>query len=83
MHFSHSNGFPLASVSPFTVTIKDVEEKFKAHCVTLALRHLNPITKNCHLSDKGDKEESWITSMLVLGDPCAVFGCNNDRLFLV
>ena len=48
------------------VTIEAVQEKFKAHCAPLTLRHLNPtgITKNCDLSDK---EESWITSMLVLG----------------
>ena len=48
---------------PFTVTIETVEEKFKAHCAPLTLRHLNPITKNC---DPSDKEESWITSMVVL-----------------
>ena len=64
MYFFHSNGFLLVFVWPFTVTIEAIEEKFTAHCAPLTLRHFNPVTKNCDLSDK---EESWITSMLVLG----------------
>ena len=63
MHFSYSNGFLLVFVWPFTVTIEAVEEKFKAHCAPLTLRHVNPVTKNC---DLGNKEETWIMSILAL-----------------
>ena len=63
MHFFHSNAFLLVFVI-LAFHSQAIEEKFTAHCAPLTLRHFNAVTKNCDLSDK---EESWITSMLVLG----------------
>ena len=69
VHFFHLNGFLLVFII-LAFHRHNWGRRRKVHsslCTTDFEACLNPITKNCDLSDKGDKEESWITSMLVLG----------------